>query len=342
MRSTIKIGLGLRFKNIPEWKVSWDVLYREHLQFAAAADRLGFDGIWVPEHHCMETGYNPAPLLALTAIAGVTKRCWLGTQPLVMPLHHPVLAAEEAAVLDVISGGRLILGLGTGYAPADFNALGVKFEDRGELSEECLGIIRRALSAEAFDFKGKFYDLKGVKLSPPPVQKKMKIQLAARSKVAAKRAIRHGLDVNVLTRDMALELAPTIIDLTSQLGRDSKSVGVSILEFGFIGGTRDAAAAASRPYLRYLGEEYVRNAGDNQAEKNAALKIVAAIEQGTIGPFTAAEWIETIFKDVEAIESAGLRADWINVNLFHAGMPLSQALDAVECFAAEVLPHLIN
>src|SRR5262245_35248221 len=107
----VKIGLCLRFKNVPLWPSSWSDIYRDHLLYAQAADRLGFDGLWVPEHHCMKTGYNPAPLIALTALAGVTKRIKLGTQPLIMPLHNPVLAAEEVAVLDVISGGRVALGL---------------------------------------------------------------------------------------------------------------------------------------------------------------------------------------------------------------------------------------
>jgi alkanesulfonate monooxygenase SsuD/methylene tetrahydromethanopterin reductase-like flavin-dependent oxidoreductase (luciferase family) len=335
----VKIGVCLRFKNVPLRLETWDTVYREHLEYGSAADRLGFDGLWVPEHHCMSTGYNPAPLIALTALAGATKRCFLGTQPLVMPLHNPVLAAEEIAVLDVISGGRVALGLGAGYTASDFDALGISIRERGSRSEEALGVIKRALHGEAFDFKGRHYDLKGVKLTPPPLQKNMEIQLMVASAAAAKRAARHGVDVNLLSTEGLREYGPACVEAAAEVGRNPKEIGVSIMIIGFIGRSREAAVAAARPYLMFQAEEYAQNAQHDPAHQAAAEALKASYDRGD-GPFTAAEWVETIQKNVQSIVDLGLKPSWINVTLWHAGMPVPEAIEALEQFSADVLPQL--
>jgi alkanesulfonate monooxygenase SsuD/methylene tetrahydromethanopterin reductase-like flavin-dependent oxidoreductase (luciferase family) len=339
MTHPVRIGIVLRFKNPQPWRIGWEQLYREHLEYAAAVDALGFDGIWVAEHHCMDSGYNPTPFVSLAALAGVTKKCWLGTQPLIMPLHNPVLAAEQAAVVDVLSGGRLILGLGAGYVDADFEAIGIDRKERGGRSEEALGVITRALRGEQFDFQGRFYKLKGVKLSPPPLQANMGFQLAVRSIPAAKRAIRHGVDVNLQSREETLVNGRILAEEAALAARDPATIAASVQRGGFIGRTREEAARESKPYLLFQAREYLENAkGDPQIEQQARA-MIAAVEAGK-GTFCAAEWVEAIEGDAAAISSTGLRPDWINLTLWHAGAPLGPAIEALETFASEVLPHI--
>jgi alkanesulfonate monooxygenase SsuD/methylene tetrahydromethanopterin reductase-like flavin-dependent oxidoreductase (luciferase family) len=335
----LKIGVLLRFKNPEPWAIGWEKLYKDHLKYATAVDRLGFDGIWVAEHHCVPSGYNPAPFVALTAIAGATRRCKIGTQPLLLPLYNPVLVAEQAAAVDIFSGGRLVLCVATGYRDGDFEAVGIARNERGARSEEALGVLVRALRGEAFDHHGRFYVLQGVQLSPLPLQRPVKLQLAARSAPAVSRALRHGVDVNVFAPETALELSPTFRDEAAKYDRKLRDIGVSFHASGFLAGSRTEAVEASKAYQLWQAREFEGNAGGDVAEVASARRMIDAIEKGK-GAYTAGEWIEKVQADCATIAKTGMRADWLNVTLWHSGMPVEQAIDCLEQFAAEVLPHI--
>ena len=99
--------------------------YRDALALARAAEQAGFDAFWVSEHHGLPDGYLPSPLVLLAALATGTETITLGTGLALAPLHHPLRLAEDAAVVDHLSGGRLLLGLGLGYAAHEYTAFGV-------------------------------------------------------------------------------------------------------------------------------------------------------------------------------------------------------------------------
>src|ERR671925_1243755 len=120
------------------------------------AEAAGFDSVWLGEHHNSILLY-PAPLLGLAAIAARTRRVRLGTGVLLLPLYHPLAVAEEAAMVDVISGGRLILGLGAGYAPEEFSAFGISIKERGSRLEEGASLLRRLWTEEHVSHEGRHY-----------------------------------------------------------------------------------------------------------------------------------------------------------------------------------------
>jgi alkanesulfonate monooxygenase SsuD/methylene tetrahydromethanopterin reductase-like flavin-dependent oxidoreductase (luciferase family) len=338
-----KIGLVLRFKNPARWKIEWESLYADHLTYAAAADRLGFDGLWVTEHHCVPSGYDPAPLVALGALAVVTRRCRIGTQPLLLPLYNPVLLAEQACAVDVLSRGRLILCLGAGYRVGDFEAVGIPRAERGGRSEEALGVLLRALRGESFDYDGQFFKLRGVSVAPPPSQARVPVQLAARSAPAVRRAIRHGVDVNVHAVETAVELAPIFQEEAAKANRSLGDIGVSVQQEGYLGRNREEALTLSKPYRLWQAREareFHGNVADGAADAASASRRISAIEAGEGGAFTADEWVEAIHSSARAIAGAGMRPDWVNLTLWHSGMPVEQALDALEQFAAEVMPRV--
>jgi alkanesulfonate monooxygenase SsuD/methylene tetrahydromethanopterin reductase-like flavin-dependent oxidoreductase (luciferase family) len=116
---------------------------------AEAAEALGFDSFWLPENHFGARGGIPAPLMLLAAVAGCTQSMRLGCTSYLLPIRHPLLAAEEVAVLDQLCGGRLILGLGRGLSGAMFKAFGVAATDKRKLFQANLEVMRRAWRGEA-------------------------------------------------------------------------------------------------------------------------------------------------------------------------------------------------
>lgn len=126
---------------------SYNHYYAEALEEVAEADRLGFDTVWMSEHHFSGDGFLPSPLVMAAAIAARTRRIRIGTSIMVLPLHHPLRVAEDAAVVDLISGGRLILGVAAGYTEAEFAGFGIDRKQRASRLEEGVDIIRQAHTA---------------------------------------------------------------------------------------------------------------------------------------------------------------------------------------------------
>ncbi len=138
---------------------------------AQQAERAGFDSFFLTEHHQEPSGYLPSPLPLAAALAARTSTIRLGTGIAILPLYHPTRLAEDCAVIDIISKGRLILGVGQGYQEGDFAAFGLKVSDRVSLFEESIEILRRAWTEEKVYFVGKRYTLQNVMVTPKPVQK---------------------------------------------------------------------------------------------------------------------------------------------------------------------------
>ncbi len=147
--------------------------FREALEEAIYGEELGFDSVWLEEHHSIRNHYWPSPLMALAGIATRTSRVLLGTDIVVLPFYHPVRAAEDTAMLHVISGGRAIFGAAIGYRPPEFELYDVSLDDRGARYVEMLKIIRALWTQAEVDFEGRFYRIKGCieprPESPPPI-----------------------------------------------------------------------------------------------------------------------------------------------------------------------------
>jgi len=144
--------------------------YKESLEEVTRAEALGFDSVWMEEHHSVANHYWPSPLTVLAGFATRTSRVTLGTDIAVGPFHHPVRLAEDVAMLDVMSGGRVTLGVAIGYKPDEFALYGVPLEKRGARFEEQVAIMQGLWTGERVSFKGAYYTVEG-RLEPAPVQK---------------------------------------------------------------------------------------------------------------------------------------------------------------------------
>ena len=145
--------------------------YREFLEEVLLGEELGFDSVWLEEHHGVKNHYWPSPLIGLAGIATRTERLVFGTDIIVMPFYHPVRVAEDAAMLDIMSQGRFILGAAIGYKPDEFELYQVPLEKRGARFEEALQLIKLLWTQEEVDFEGAYYQVRGLKIEPRPVSR---------------------------------------------------------------------------------------------------------------------------------------------------------------------------
>lgn len=164
-------------------------LYAAALEMSAWADEQGFDSIVVSEHHATDDGFLPAPIPMLGALVGRTRRIRLSASALLLPLYDPVKLAEDLAILDLASGGRVAVTAGLGYRPEEYAMFGQDWAGRGKRMDECLDVVLRAWSGEPFEWNGR-----RVRLTPRPLtQPRPPIWVAGMGRNAARRAARFGL-----------------------------------------------------------------------------------------------------------------------------------------------------
>lgn len=169
----MRVSLFLDLRNPVQWRRPWAKHYSQTLERIVEAERLGADGVWFTEHHFFEDGYLPQPLTFAAAAAAVTNRMRIGTAVVLAPLRHAAHIAEQAALVDIISGGRLELGLGAGWAPREYAAFGVESSQRFAFTEVALERVRTLLAD-------------GV--TPPPVQDPVPLWLGYQGPRGARRA----------------------------------------------------------------------------------------------------------------------------------------------------------
>ena len=154
---------GLIFERPSFGEASAEALYATSLEMARWADHRGFSTIIVSEHHCAEDGFLSSPLVLAGALVGCTQSIKISVAALLAPLHDPIRLAEDIAVLDLVSGGRVTIVAGLGYRPVEYVAMGKKFDRRGRLFDECLEVLIKAWGGEPFEYNGEI-----IQVTPKP------------------------------------------------------------------------------------------------------------------------------------------------------------------------------
>ena len=186
-----RIGLCYDFRNPPDAGIAMPALYAEVMDQIAWADEIGFDLIWFTEHHFVEDGYLPSWIPVAAAAAARTRRVRFSSDVCLLPFNNPVRLAEDLAVLDNLSNGRVEIGVGLGYAPHEFHGFGLPVARRVSLSDEAIEVLRLCFSGERFSFKGKRYEFNDVRITPGYVQAGgPPLWVAAMSRAGAQRAAR--------------------------------------------------------------------------------------------------------------------------------------------------------
>jgi len=171
-----------------------DVIFRRMVEFAQEAEKLGYDSVWFAEHHFSNYGYIPNPLLMAMRVAGETSKIQVGTAVLVLPFWDPLRVAEDIALTDQLTNGRLEVGVARGYQPFEFRRFGLDQEEARDRTEESVEIITKALSGESFEFDGKYHQIPRTTLYPRPLQQpRPPIWLAAATEESFDLGARYGL-----------------------------------------------------------------------------------------------------------------------------------------------------
>jgi len=264
MPPPLRFGVAYDFRNPPGSGLTNADLYARVLAQAERVDRLGFDLIWLTEHHFVEDGYLPSFVPVAGALAARTSRVRISSDIVLMPFQHPLRFAEDLAVLDNLSAGRIELGVGMGYAPHEFAAFGVDRRERVSRTEEGIAVLQRAFTGERFDFVGKHWQFRDACLRPRPVQPGgPPLWLAAMSEAGALRAARFGM--NLLPQgDRRFVLDPWSAAVTSS-GRAAAQLRVGIVRPWLITDDRARDWPAIREAERYKARiyaEWIRESGD--------------------------------------------------------------------------------
>lgn len=330
---TVRFGFGFDMRNPAEWRKPWADHYRDTLELIAYSETLGFEQVLIAEHHGDDAGYCPSPLVVMATLAGMTKTMRLSTGIGLAPFYHPTRLAEDVAVLDIISNGRVELTLGLGYLKREFKAYGVDVRSRGRRTNEILEIVRPLLRGEEVTYTGQYYQVENARIRPLPVQPDLPIYVGGFVTAAYERAIKYGDGYFGPT-----EMLPAYLETVAAAGRDPAKERISLL------GTADSwlvvshdpekAMAEVAPHFYYQWNVYAEWAdeGDTPLPR---MDFETFKQSGIMNVFTPEQAIAHIGKrldDYPQIESYCFQAP--------AGLSAEKYAPYLETFAKEVLPAL--
>jgi alkanesulfonate monooxygenase SsuD/methylene tetrahydromethanopterin reductase-like flavin-dependent oxidoreductase (luciferase family) len=341
---SVDCGFLFPFRNPAFDRRPWAEVYRRDLDLAIASEALGFDHVWLTEHHFVDDGYSPSLLPIAGAIARATTSIRIGTFVLLLPLHDAVRVAEDAATVDVISDGRLDLGLGLGYRVGEFAGLGRSLRERGARFAEQLPLLRRLLDGETVDLDGRFHQLQGTRIMPPPVQQPLPLWVGARGDKALDRAARLGCHLAGVSAEHRLRYREAL----ARHDRAPDDYHVSQMVLVYCAETRAQAwAEAARPvhHMLSLYRDWAAEAGDDNNDDQATRGIPTPEEmiRNQAGDFFG----EPAFIGTPDFVYEGLRALLERSPCTHLvlmgvlpGAPAAGTRRSVELFAREVMPRL--
>ncbi len=315
-------------------------VYADMIEMAEAAERLGYCGLTVPEHHFMNILMNPSPLMLAVKVAAATKRIPITCAVVVLPLNDMRRTAGEVALADILSDGRIQIGVGRGAFSYEFERYGVPFADSREIFDESLDVLLALLTGEEVSWDGKYYKFAPLTIMPRPIQQPHPpIWIAALAPVAIYHCAKRGLNVQTTPLQGALELAQQQVDAfmkgAAESGLDPRP-RLSLLRAGF--------CAESEAHAR----EKVAQAYDYYRRFDNVFKSPGTVRNGGIVPIdieaSEADIAEALFIGTpeQLIEKfqvyADLGVDEINLNMC-IGASHAETLASVERLAKEVMPH---
>jgi alkanesulfonate monooxygenase SsuD/methylene tetrahydromethanopterin reductase-like flavin-dependent oxidoreductase (luciferase family) len=323
---------------------SWPELYADTLAIAEEAERLGFDGVWVSEHHFTDDGYMSALFPVLAAIASRTERAVLGTNVALAPLYHPLRLAEDAAAVDLLSGGRLLLGLAIGYRDAEFEAFGVAKRERVDRLTEGVEICRKAWTGEPFDHDGPVVSTKGLTVRPvPPGPPEIWLGGWVDAAIERAAAIADGYISPVGALDDTLHRLEVLDIAADKQGRGPLPIATATWCSLDDGGGRSEAVERGIRHLYANYERWYSSSSDGGGGRAVGELIagLAGFAAGEAPPGVVSGSAQQLVDALAPLAELGRERTYrMAVRLHYPGMARSEVFDRLAAFAADVAPSL--
>jgi alkanesulfonate monooxygenase SsuD/methylene tetrahydromethanopterin reductase-like flavin-dependent oxidoreductase (luciferase family) len=313
----------------PDFGAARSDLYRAAIEMAAWGEEHGCLAVQVCEHHRSPDGYLPAPMILASAMAARTKTLPIQVAALIVPLHDPIELAEQMAVLDLVSAGRVSYVVAIGYVKAEYAMLGRDMKGRGRRLEECIRVMRRAWSGEAFEF-----EKRPVRVTPLPHTRDGPVMLMGGGVAAsARRAARLGMGMIAMGTDPNLEQI-----YREACAAEGRPPGVCInpqpglAMSAFVSRDPDEAWAKWGPHLLHDARAYAEWMGD---EIDSATRSGAT----TVEALRASKGNYRVFSPDEAVAEIEKHGALMMQPLC-GGLPLDYAWESLETLVTDVLPRV--
>jgi alkanesulfonate monooxygenase SsuD/methylene tetrahydromethanopterin reductase-like flavin-dependent oxidoreductase (luciferase family) len=333
----MQAGVAATIRNLPSNPRPLVELYREHMAGYVLADELGYSHIWLAEHHFADDGHNPSALPILSAVAARTRRIRVGTYILLLAFHNPILVAEDTAVVDLLSDGRLDVAVGAGPMPGECAVFGIPPKETFARTYEALEVVQRCWTEEVFSHHGRYFDFDDVRMTTKPLQQPHPpIWMAAGGPQSAQKAAQRGYH-------LAMGMGPahaSYVQALRDAGRDpvqmrfvSGPIGIHIAD-----STQRAWDEAEAPLRAWL-EFYERRKAPFVGPIPPLGKFRATPNIGFAGmPF----FVGTVAEIGERLRAMFGNAPLDEMALyFHLpGIPLDSVKQSMTLFARHILPDL--
>jgi alkanesulfonate monooxygenase SsuD/methylene tetrahydromethanopterin reductase-like flavin-dependent oxidoreductase (luciferase family) len=335
----MRFGFMLDFRNPKRWHMPSPAFYHAMIDQTVRCEEWGYDHVWLTEHHFTDDAYNPASLSMAAALAVRTQRIRIGTFVLLLPFIHPVRAAEDAILADILSNGRFDLGVGQGYTHEEFNAFCMNRAERGARLQEGVELIRRLFTEEHVTFDGRYTQTKDMTLMPRCVQTPHPpLWIGARGPKAIRRAAEMGAN---LMATLGPDPAPLYLETLKSLGRDPAQFKVAQLRMVYCAETDDLAWEQAQHHLWHVFGYYaevLKTAADVEGDE---LPLPCArAEDLRHSPLADSLLIgtpETVARKFDKFLAEFPCTDFIMSTHF-AGIDPKLSTRSMELFAKEVMP----
>jgi alkanesulfonate monooxygenase SsuD/methylene tetrahydromethanopterin reductase-like flavin-dependent oxidoreductase (luciferase family) len=333
-----------------------EVVHRE-LEQMEWTEELGFDQIWLTEHHFIDYGLSVDPAALASAAASRTSRVRIGLAAAILPFHHPLRLAEQLALVDVISKGRLDIGVGRGNRPAEFKGYHIPQQENRERFDEAVDIMLKAWTEERFSYDGRFFTVKDARVIPKPVQRPhpMIYQVCGSDSGVESTAARGWPMLNsILTGPVSqiLKRRDLYLDALRRRGRGEAEIAGLMKHWGvsrqiYVAPTDAQALEESKEaemwyqdsLRRFQVPERIEDAHPSlQAGFRAAAERFAKVSwEGLVAETLAFGSPDTVAKHIETMRDMGVGQIlcWMNFG----GLPQDKIRRSMELFATEVIPR---
>jgi len=319
----------MKFGIVPR---EWGTFFSEALEQCLLAKKLGFNSIWVEEHHGNEL-YLPSPLIALAGLSQHVKGMEIGTAIAILPLYHPVRFASDAALLDQLSDGKFIAGVGVGYREEEFKIFGVPLNERAGRVDESIDLIKKLWVEEKVTYHGKYFQIDNFTLQPRPIQKpRPPIWVGGWVDKALERAAKLG-DVwfpgPVGTFSYVTQMIEKYKNYLSKYGK--KFDGFPIMRDAHVAETDEIAFENIKESIKHMyAEDYAKTAHPLLEKKNLT------IEEWAHDRFIVGS-PSTVIEQVAKLKKIGVNHLILRISL--RTLSHQKIMKAIELFGKKVIPY---